>query len=582
LTKEIIEIYLIYESNLNYWKNTMLETHVLIVGAGPVGLMTALLLSNQGVSSLVVDRRFERMTAPKAHAVNSRTLEICDAAGLDAETVRAAGAAADEAGWVRFLSKLNGVEFGHLPYERQQDDVKDLTPYPLTNIAQPDFEALLAETLQSRSDVTLLRGVECDALIEKPEGVFADLLFRGSSAPVQAKAKYVIAADGANSRIRTALDIDLEGSEALQHNMMIHFEADLRPFVSDRSGILHFLFDPDCSGVLIAYDQETNWVLMHPFDPATTKADSFDKAACEMLVERAVGAPVSNVTVKNAGAWVMCSQVATAYRKDRIFLVGDAAHRFPPTGGLGLNTGIGDAQNIAWKIAAVENGWAAPTLLDSYEAERRPVARINSEQSLENAGKLFELFGALYGPAPTETRAHFDTICANPSNSETLVPAVEMQRPHFDSLNLQLGYRYNSSAIADAAPLVSSANLDISTYVPSYEAGACFPHHWVTQDGVKKSILSRLSATGFTLVAGPEGQAWLEAAGKQGVPISALVMDEGFDDLQFDWAGQTGLPTKGALLLRPDAHIACRIDHMPTDATTFLEEKIHHILGTAT
>jgi len=560
----------------------MLETHVLIVGAGPVGLMTALLLSNQGVSSLVVDRRFERMTAPKAHAVNSRTLEICDAAGLDAETVRLAGAAADEAGWVRFLSKLNGVQFGHLPYERQQDDVKGLTPYPLTNIAQPDFEALLAETLQSRSDVTLLRGVECDALIEKPEGVFADLLFRGSSAPVQAKAKYVIAADGANSRIRTALDIDLEGPEALQHNMMIHFEADLRSFVSDRPGILHFLFDPDCSGVLIAYDQGTNWVLMHPFDPATTKSDSFDNAACKMLIEQAVGAPVSNVSVKNAGAWVMCAQVATAYRKDRIFLVGDAAHRFPPTGGLGLNTGIGDAQNIAWKIAAVENGWAAPTLLDSYEAERRPVALINSEQSLENAGKLFELFGALYGPAPTETRAHFDTICANPSNSKTLAPAVEMQRPHFDSLNLQLGYRYNSSAIAGATPLVSSANLDISTYVPSYEAGACFPHHWVTQDGVKKSILSRLSATGFTLVAGPEGQAWREAAGKQGVPISALVMGEGFDDLQFDWAGQTGLSTKGALLLRPDAHIACRIDHMPTDATTFLREQIHHILGTAT
>ena len=560
----------------------MLEADVLIVGAGPVGLMTSLLLSNQGVSSLVVERRFERMTAPKAHAVNSRTLEICDAAGLDAETVRAAGAAADEAGWVRFLSKLNGVEFGHLPYERQQDDVKDLSPYPLTNIAQPDFEALLAETLQSRSNVTLLRGVESDGFVENSGGVLADLLFIDSDTQVQAQAKYVVAADGANSRIRTALDIGLEGPEALQHNMMIHFEADLRPFVSDRPGILHFLFDPDCSGVLIAYDQGRNWVLMHPFDPATTQADSFDDATCKALIEQAVGAPVSNITVKNAGAWVMCAQVATAYRKDRIFLAGDAAHRFPPTGGLGLNTGIGDAQNIAWKIAAVEKGWATPALLDSYEAERRPIALINSEQSLENAGKLFELFGALYGSDPAQTRVHFDAVCADPSGTTDLAPAVEMQRPHFDSLNLQLGYRYNSTAILDAAPMTPSVDLDISAYVPSYEAGASFPHNWISQGGVKKSVLSLLSATGFTLVTGPGGQAWREAAPKQNVPTSVLVMGEDFDGLQFDWVKQTGLSTEGAILLRPDAHIACRIDQMPTDATVYLEEKIHHILSTAT
>lgn len=560
----------------------MLEADVLIVGAGPVGLMTSLLLSNQGVSSLIVERRFERMTAPKAHAVNSRTLEICDAAGLDAETVRAAGAGADEAGWVRFLSKLNGVEFGHLPYERQQEDVKNLSPYPLTNIAQPDFEALLAETLKSRSNVTLLRGVESDGFVENSEGVLADLLFIDSDTQVQAQAKYVVAADGANSRIRSALDIGLEGPEALQHNMMIHFEADLRPFVSDRPGILHFLFDPDCSGVLIAYDQGRNWVLMHPFNPVTTQADSFDDATCKALIEQAVGAPVSNITVKNAGAWIMCAQVATAYRKDRMFLAGDAAHRFPPTGGLGLNTGIGDAQNIAWKIAAVENGWAAPALLDSYEAERRPIALINSEQSLENAGKLFELFGALYGSDPAQTRAHFDTVCADPLGTTALAPAVEMQRPHFDSLNLQLGYRYNSGAILDAAPMTPSADLDISAYVPSYETGASFPHHWIAQDGVRQSILSLLSATGFTLVAGPGGQAWREAAGKQGIPTSVLVMGESFDNLQFDWVEQTGLATEGALLLRPDAHIACRIEKMPTDATAHLEGIFRHILGTPT
>ncbi len=560
----------------------MLETQVLIVGAGPVGQMAALLLARQGVQSIIVDRRETRLTAPKAHAVNSRTLEICESVGVSAEKIRSTGAPADEAGWVRFASTLTGTHFGHLPYERQQDDVKDLTPFPLSNIAQPDFEELLEAELLRCPQVTFLRGTECLNVAEVADGVTASITSTETETQ-KISCRYVIAADGANSPIRSALGIDLEGPEGLQHNMMIHFESDLSNLVADKPGILYFLFEPEAQGALIAYDLGKTWVLMHGFDPSTALPESFDDATCRGLVEKAVGASLTDLKIKNVGPWTMCAQVAERYRAGRIFLAGDAAHRFPPTGGLGLNTGIGDAQNIAWKIAAVENGWAGDALLDSYETERRPVAQINTEQSLENAGKMFDLFAALYGADPEKTRERFDAMCQDPAAFPELAPAIELQRPHFDSLNLQLGYRYASEAIIDAEPLDKEAVIDISRYIPSTQTGAILPHQWVQEDGETRSLLSLVPMDRFTLLAGPDGGEWTDRVGAPSVPIELLV-----DGLHFEtdagWHACSGLPDQGALLIRPDRHIAqryesvCSAEQLSNDLTSLLSHTQKELL----
>lgn len=555
----------------------MLETQVLIVGAGPVGQMAALLLARQGVRSIVVEKRAKRLTAPKAHAVNSRTLEICEAAGVSAEKIRSTGAPPDEAGWVRFVSTLTGTEFGHLPYERQQDDVKALTPYPLSNIAQPDFEEILEAALLEREEVQLLRGTECKSLTQSADGVVASLTTQDDEAKT-VSCRYVIAADGANSPTRAALDIALEGPEGLQHNMMIHFEADLRPFATDKPGILYFLFEPEAQGALIAYDLANSWVLMHGFDPATTSPETFDDATCVALIEQAVGTRVPDIKVKNVGPWTMCAQVAERYRSGRIFLAGDAAHRFPPTGGLGLNTGIGDAQNITWKIAAVENGWAGDDLLETYEAERRPVAQINTEQSLENAGKMFGLFEALYGSDPEKTRERFDAMCEDPTAFPDLGPAIELQRPHFDSLNLQLGYRYISDAVIDTAPVDKNVPIDISRYEPSTQPGAILPHAWVEADEQETSLLSLVPMERFTLLLGPESDASAEAIKASDVPLSVLTYGQDFKTAA-DWSAFSDLPGDGALLIRPDRHIAkrytsvCSADALSRDLASLLSQK---------
>lgn len=535
-----------------------MREQVLIVGAGPVGQLAALLLARQGIASMVVERRRAIGTAPKAHAVNPRTLEICESVGVSAAMLRAAGASANDAGFVRFVGTLSGVEFGALPYERQDDDAFAYTPFPLTNIPQPRLERALEKAIQAEALIELRRGLTCKVVEDRGDHVVALLEEGEGGVPVRVECQYLIAADGANSLVRRQLGIGMEGPEALQHNLMIHFEADLSVMTDARPGVLYFLFEPTTKGVLIAYERERTWVLMHPFDPASEDPSKFDKVTCAKLVRAAVGAAVPDLVIQNVGPWVMSAQIADAYRKGRMFLAGDAAHRFPPTGGLGLNTGAVDAQNLAWKLAAVLKGEAGPGLLDTYEAERRPVAIVNSEQSLTNASKLFELFAVLYGTDPARTQSHYNMMTIDPSASAALRDAVELQRPHFDSFNLQLGYRYASNAVIDAPALQAGRDVDISNYVPSFEPGAHLPHRWIRHAGARKSLLDLVRPDRFLLLGGPKAEGWCDAGMEIGLAVEAWGHD--FRDDALSWADVTSLHDESALLVRPDGHVAA---HLP-------------------
>lgn len=531
-----------------------MRTQVLIIGAGPVGLMASLLLANQGIASIVVDRRLERMTAPKAHAVNPRTIEICDQAGVSGDRIRALGTPAERAGWVRFLSTLDGVEFGALPYERQTNDALAITPFPLINTSQPRFEQLLASEIQKKTSVSLLRGAECRELTLDAKGVTAHIVLRGANDPSQIQADYVLAADGAGSRTRDALAIGMEGPDVLQHYVMIHCEGDLGLFIDHRPGVLFFTFDPEASGVFIIYDDTKSWVFMRSYDPAVETEKDFDEDRCRREVSKAIGTDDVDFVVRNISPWKMSAQIAEAYRRGRVFLIGDAAHRFPPTGGLGLNTGVGDAHNLCWKLAYVLKGLADPKLLDTYEQERRPVAVNNSTQSVTNAAKLFDVFQALYGPNPDESDVHFRRMTERPQEDAAVAQAIQAQRPHFDSIRLQLGYAYHSSAIVESGAAESGGQDDISLYTPSYEPGALLPHEWIEEAGKRKSILSELPGDRFTLVCGPSSVVGNNTEFNGTVKILRRDMP---------WPQEAGLSESGALLIRPDGHIAAR--YSPTD-----------------
>jgi 2,4-dichlorophenol 6-monooxygenase len=275
----------------------------------------------------------------------------------------------------------------------------------------------------------------------------------------------------------------------------------------------------------------------------------------------------------------MTAQVAERYRAGRVFLAGDAAHRFPPTGGLGLNSGVQDAHNLAWKLAAVLRGWAPESLLDSYESERRPVAQTNADQSLRNALKLVEVPQALgVTDLSSASSERMEKTLADAAGLARVHAAIEGQAEHFDMPGLQLGFCYEQGALvrseADRPP-----PLEVRRFTPSGCPGARLPHAWLRGDG-GESLLDRVPLDRFLLVAGPEGSAWLDAIASLDTPPMATVLLS--SDLMPDldhWLEVAGIGRGGALLVRPDQHIGWRSAEMPGDPTDALTRALGMLLG---
>jgi 2,4-dichlorophenol 6-monooxygenase len=261
-----------------------------------------------------------------------------------------------------------------------------------------------------------------------------------------------------------------------------------------------------------------------------------------------------------------------------VFLAGDAAHRFPPSGGMGMNTGIQDAHNLVWKLHAVEQGCASPALLESYEAERRPVAQRNADQSLQNAMKMLEVFDAVgLAPGGGGSREAFDAALADPQARERLTRAIENQQEHFDMFGLQLGFAYEGGAVVpDGSAAREAANL-VRNYLPTTRPGARTPHAWVERDGERTSILDLLPYDRFMLIAGNDGDAWVRAARE--FDICTLVAGRDFADREGAWAAVSELGPTGAILVRPDQHVAWRARELAGDPAASLAAVLAKVLG---
>lgn len=539
------------------------QPDVLIAGAGPCGMMMSLLLAKYGVRSRLLERRERLASVPRAHAVNGKTLEIGKSVGLDPARVHDAALPPAIGGMVRFWSTLGGAYFGGLPYERQDDGVLEIASQKLANISQPRFEALLLELVQGNALITFERGVQVRSLEACEEGVCLTVEERTGQLTTRSGA-YAVAADGAGSSLRAALGIPMVGPDALQQFMTINFSADLSPLFGEKPGILHWIMDPEASGTLIAYDNGTNWVFMHSCPEGEARAEPYSEAKARAVVASALGSDTIPFTIQNISPWTMTAQVAERYRAGRTFLVGDAAHRFPPAGGLGLNTGIGDAHNLAWKLAATLKGLAGPSLLDSYERERKPVAETNSAQSLGNAMKLFELFAALYGPDPKEVPGFFAAQCVAGVEAPGVAAAIAAQRPHFDSLRLQLGYSYGG---------YDDAALPSERYEPGFRPGDCLPHCPIERKGAACSIVDLPEDLGCLLLLSAK------APPLEGISKTLTTLREGVD---FTGSLSERLaavdPALAGLLVRPDGHIAATFrEEMLT--LSAVEEALTQVFG---
>jgi 2,4-dichlorophenol 6-monooxygenase len=554
-----------------------IEVPVLIVGAGPVGLMGALLLARYGIEAHTIDRRGTPPRAPAAHVVNARTFEICRAAEVDLEALTKFASKPEDAGHAIWVTCLAGEEAGRLPFERQADEVLRFTPTPLRNLAQHRFEAVLRDTLPKAGASQVRYGAQWESAVQDEEGVTSRILDLETNEVYEVRSLYVIACDGAASRVRKSLDIDMVGPSKLQGFVMIHFEANLRALLKDRRGVLYWMMNPDLGATFVAHNLESEWVYMVPFDSDNENEEDYTFEHCEELVRAGIGSEAYPVKIESVGTWNMSCQIAERYRKGRVFLAGDSAHRFPPTGGLGLNSGVQDIHGLVWRIAAVEAGWAHPALFDSYELERKPVAETNADGSLRNAMRLFEVAQAL-GFDEERTKARMEATLADPAGRRRVEAAIANQSEHFDTLGLQLGYRYDTGAlIPDGTPPPEVANA-VRDYAPSGRPGAHLPHAWLVRDGQRISTLDLSGLDAFTLITTDRNEAWAKAVSEiSRVPVRYVYVESGSLEDPERWRQEAGIAENGALLVRPDQHVAWRVTELPENASQLLREAIDRI-----
>jgi putative polyketide hydroxylase len=520
---------------------------VLIAGGGSVGLAAAVFLQRHGIIAAVVDDKPGVSAHPRATGVSPRTAELLREVGLF-DAVNAA--AIDAAG--RGLGKLTAQSLAEAGFP-PADDVP-APPAPATPGGSP-FAAFSPAALrgtcpQNRLDTVLLaaareRGARVEYATElvstaqDADGVTAEL--RGPGGRRTVTARYLIAADGARSGVRRSLGIGAHGPGALGDPIMnILFRADLRPLTRGHT----FVACETPGGTIITIDGEKEWVLHAPYGPGG--ADEFTTGHCTRMIRSAIGVPDLDVEVVSVLPWRVRAHNADRYRAGRIFLAGDAAHAIPPLGAFGMNAGIADAHNLAWKLAFVLRGHAGPGLLDSYDAERRPVGAMTVEQATLRLA---------------DPRLHWDRS-----------PALAEARRRSGVLNapvVAIGYRYGSAAIAD--PVTDLPSTEDITLDLNGDPGSRVPHLWATPTTSTLDLI----ASRFTILTDSRGDhQWADTARRTGTRLGIDIGHHRVDGL----TDAAGITAGGALLVRPDGFIAWRHADGTTNPQHHLEHALRHIL----
>lgn len=383
---------------------------VVIVGAGPVGLALSFLLTKFGIKCTVLERSMEFTRHPRAHFINNRTMEIFRKFDGLAGDIERAQPPVDL--WRKFVycTSLSGSILGSVDHMKQEDFDKVISPIHVAHFSQYKLVDLLLKKLggigfqtcfpdelggRSTQDLVLenkiLMGHECSSIELTDDGILVGASFNNGGKMQERKLHcgLLLGADGARSKVRELAGISMKGERDLQKLVSVHFVSrDLGKYLSsERPGMLFFIFNPDAIGVLVAHDLEHGeFVLQVPFYPPQQMFEDFSAKVCEQIIIKLVGWEPADIHVLDIKPWVMHAEVAEKYVgcDNRVILVGDAAHRFPPAGGFGMNTGVQDAHNLAWKLCLLLNGIADPSIIQTYESERKPVAIFNTELSLEN------------------------------------------------------------------------------------------------------------------------------------------------------------------------------------------------------
>lgn len=519
---------------------------VLIVGGGYAGLASSLFLSHHGVHCLLVDRHTGVGLPGRARAINPRTMEIYRAFGVAPAVYEAGKPFENDAGVVRCEALA-----GEWCWLHQQDGLRSWPDVSAEQFTVADQSAVEPVLIQAARACGADQWFNTQMMSFEPDsdGVIAVIEHRETGQRRTVRADYLIAADGQRSSIREQLGITRTGPGVVQSFVVIVFRADLSELVSRRA-IVWFIVNPTVGVAVLVPTAETGrWGIGVQYDPAQESPADFTAQRCVAVIHAALGRSDTPVQIEDITSWEQGVAVADRFRSGRVFLAGDSAHVWSPTGAIGANTGVQDAHNLAWKLAAVIGDWADPSLLDSYAAERWPIAT-----------ELAQL---------TEQRQALRTG-SNPKDDRA------------DDLLWTFGQRYWSRAIIGVEHhTVFNDRLDLRA-----QAGTRAPHLWLGHNGAR--IASHdLFHDSFVLLTDSAGASWCDAAigitNRSSVPLRAYRIGSAAEqvdlvDLDDQWLARYGVATGGAVLVRPDGYVAWRNPHAADDPETVLTKIVHQIL----
>lgn len=529
---------------------------VLIVGGGLVGLTLALFLSRHNINYVLVEKHPGTAIHPRAGAITFRTMELFRELGLE-EAIRVAGSALENNRGriaVETLAQADLEQVQKITNARKETEdaiieiTKKESPSRFTSCFQNDLEPILLDVALQRGG-TLHFNTELISYEQEDFGVTGTMIDRVTGIKQTIRADYLIAADGAKSPIRQSIGISTTGRGTIGgHYINIYFQTDLSNLVQGYDFGLYEIQDPEAFGLLISVNNRDRWIYHVPYSPlAGESPEDFSPERCRELIQKAIGRPQLDIVILSILPWEAIECIADRFQHGRIFLVGDAAHVMPPTGGFGSNTGIQDAHNLAWKLASVIRGQANPELLQTYDAERHPVVKM--------------------------TTNHASQILLRAMNKE-----VNNIHPT-NALVITIGYHYISSAVIDQ----DQTTHPLDRLELNGRPGTRAPHMWVEYKGQRISTLD-LFGTNFVLFTGSDDDNWNNVASavtaRLGIPIDTYRVGPDGDLQDYDYRFETsyGVTSQGAVLVRPDGFIGWRTKEKSSTTEKVLEQVLRKIV----
>lgn len=560
-----------------------MDAPVVIIGGGPVGLIASIMLSRLGVEHVVLERHPSTSIHPKAVGLNQRTAEIFRSLGV-AHEVLAEAAPPQTVGRTSWHTSFGGPTELHGRQVAIRDawgggayaeEYAAASPASYIVIPQIRLEPILLRAARAYPHADVRFGHE--VVDVRPDGT---VTVRAGGEVSQLRGRYVIAADGGRMAAER-LGIASEGPTDLLDMVSAHFSADLSEHVADPGSLISWFINPDFGGSIGSgylyhigpWDEQgrsKEWVFACAFAP--TDPERFDDAGMIARIGRSLGVDGLDIDVHSISHWYIQARVAQRFREGAVFLAGDAAHRIPPWGALGLNTGIHDAENLTWKLAAALDAPELEPLLDTYEAERRPIALAVAERSLANfqahGGIVDRALGIDPADDPEVGWASLAQLWqeteAGDARRAALAGAMQTLDEEFHAHGAECGFSYRTGALIAERESAADDGVGSLVYVPSTEPGHHLPHAWVHgPEGTVSTI--ELGAPGrWLLFVDAEAERWRAALDgcsavlARGVDVVQVGAGRALDDRTGRWSSLRGVGPEGAILVRPDRFVAWR------------------------